>query len=74
MCYMIAKHIDEVGCIALKTIHGQHLSDFKRRIEKKVGYEKIQLVTISRPSAFGEYEPYHFVDSEAEFEKKVINM
>lgn len=41
---------------------------------KKVGYEKIQLVTISRPSAFGEYEPYHFVDSEAEFEKKVINM
>ena len=47
---------------------------FKRRIEKKVGYEKIQLVTISRPSAFGEYEPYHFVDSEAEFEKKVINM
>ena len=46
---------------------------FKRRIEKKVGYEKIQLVTISRPSAFGEYEPYHFVDSEAEFEKKVIN-
>ena len=36
MCYLIAKHIDEVGCIALKTIHGQHLSDFKRRIEKKV--------------------------------------
>ena len=73
MCYLIAKHIDEVSCIALKTIHGQHLSDFKRRIEKKLDM-KIQLVTISRPSAFGEYEPYHFVDSEAEFEKKVINM
>lgn len=46
----------------------------KEELKKKVGYEKIQLVTISRPSAFGEYEPYHFVDSEAEFEKKVINM
>ena len=27
----------------------------------------IQLVTISRPSAYGEYEPYHFVDTEEEF-------
>lgn len=72
MCYLIAKHIDKIGCIALKTTHGQHLSEFKRKIEKKVGYEKIQLVTLSRPSAYGEYEPYHFVDSEAEFEKRCL--
>lgn len=51
----------------------KHLSEFKRTIEK-VGYEKIQLVTISRPSAYGEYEPYHFVDIEAEFENAVVNM
>ena len=74
MCYLIAKHIDEIGCVALKTMHGKHLSDFKRNIENKVGYEKIQLVTISRPSAYGEYEPYHFVDSEEEFEEAVVNM
>lgn len=42
--------------------------------EKQVGYEKIQLVTISRPSAYGEYEPYHFTDTEEEFEKAVVNM
>lgn len=71
---MIAKHIDKVGCVALKTTHGRHLSVFKRGIESKVGYEKIQLVTIIRPSAYGEYEPYRFVDSEAEFEKEVVNM
>ena len=57
----------DVGCVALRTTHGKHLSAFKRSIEKKVGYEKIQLVTISRPSAYGEYEPYQFVDSEEEF-------
>ena len=74
MCYLMAKHIDAVGCVALKTTHGEHLSRFKRNLEEQVGYEKIQLVTISRPSAYGEYEPYHFVNTEEEFEKQVVNM
>lgn len=74
MCYLIAKHIDKIGCVALKTVHGQHLVDFKRKIIEEVGYDKIQLVTLSRPSAFGEYEPYHFVDSEEEFEKVALKM
>ena len=47
MCYLIAKNIDIVRCIALRTTHGKHLSEFKRKIEKSVGCEKIQLVTIS---------------------------
>lgn len=54
MCYLVAKNIDDVGCVALRTTHGKHLSEFKRMIEEKVGYEKIQLVTISRPSAYEE--------------------
>lgn len=74
MCYLIAKHIDAVGCVALKTTHGEHLSKFKRNLEAQVGYEKIQLVTISRPSAYGEYEPYHFVNTKEEFEEQVVNM
>ena len=37
-------------------------------------YEKNQLVTISRPSAYGEYEPYNFVDTKEEFEHAVVNM
>lgn len=71
MCYLIAKNIDSEGCVALRTTHGKHLAEFKRSIEKKVGYDKIQLVTISRPSAYVEYEPYHIVDSEQEFESAV---
>ena len=71
ICYLIAKNIDSEGCVALRTTHGKHLAEFKRSIEKKVGYDKIQLVTISRPSAYGEYEPYHIVDSEQAFESAV---
>ena len=67
MCYLIAKNIDDEGCIALKVTHGKHLSEFKRMVERKVGYEKIQLITISRPSAYSEYEPYLFVETEEEF-------
>ncbi len=74
MCYLIAKHIDKIGCVALKTTHGVHLSEFKRKLESQVGYDKIQLVTISRPSAYGEYEPYNFVGTEDEFEQKVVGM
>ena len=74
MCYLIAKNIDDVGCVALRTTHGKHLAELKKLIVEKVGYEKIQLVTISRPSAYGEYEPYHFVDTEEEFTKAVVQM
>lgn len=74
MCYLIAKKLDNVGSIALRTTPWKHLSQFKREIESEVGYDKIQLVTISRPSAYGEYEPYHFVDSEREFAEAVVQM
>lgn len=74
MCYLIAKDVDAVGCVALKTTHGKHLSEFKKKIMDKVGYDRIQLVTISRPSAYGEYEPYNFVETKEEFEEAVSTM
>jgi len=74
MCYLIAKNIDDIGCVALRTKHGKQLSEFKRKLEKKFGYDKIQLVTISRPSAYGEYEPYLFVDTPEEFEASVSRL
>ena len=71
MCYVVAKKADGIGSIALQTSHGQHLVDFKKKIIKEIGVENIQLVTISRPSAYGEYEPYRFVDTEQEFEENL---
>ena len=34
----------------------------------------VQLVTISRPTAYGEYAPYCFVDTEKEFETLVKSL
>lgn len=74
MCYLIAKKFNDVGCLALQTSHGQHLADFKKKLIKAVGFDTIQLVTISRPSAYGEYEPYRFLETEQEFEAAVKSM
>lgn len=71
MCYLIAKERDEQGCFALKINHGKHLVELKRVLNKEVGHKGIQIVTISRPTAYGEYAPYHFVDTESEFERLV---
>ena len=74
MCYIVAKDARQLGCVAFKTTHGKHLTHLKRRIEEQVGYEHIQLVTISRPSAYGEYAPYHFVTTEEDFEQAAISL
>ena len=74
MCYLVAKKFNEIGCIALQTTHGEHLVEFMDKLMDKAGKDEIQLVIISRPSAYGEYEPYHFVETEEEFEKKVLEM
>ena len=55
--------------------HGIHhieiiLQSSKKLIDK-IGYEKIQLITISRPSAYVEYEPYQFVNSREDFSAMV---
>lgn len=74
MCYLVAKKFNDIGCLALQMAHGQHLAEFKEKLIQAVGYDTIQLVTISRPSAYGEYEPYRFVETEQEFEEAVTNM
>lgn len=74
MCYLIAKDFNSIGSIALQTNHGKKLVDLKKKILSVIGYDNIQLVTISRPSAYGEYEPFSFANSEKDFEEKVYDM
>ena len=74
MCYLIAKDRDAHGCYALKTKHGHHLVEMKRELNSAVGFRGVQLVTISRPTAYGEYAPYRFIDTEQEFKTLVKAM
>lgn len=69
MCYLVAKRINKTGCIALQTEPGEEIAKFANRIQERLGYD-IEIITISRPTAYGEYEPYHFVSSYEEFEKE----
>ncbi len=53
MCYLVAKKFGQIGCIALQTNHGKHLVQMKKNLINIIGHKDIQLVTISRPSAYG---------------------
>lgn len=74
MCYLIAKDRRTQGCYALKTKYGKNLVALKEELNNSVGFKGVQLVTISRPMAYGEYAPYHFVDTEQEFKDLVLAM
>lgn len=74
MCYLLAKKFDEKGCVAWKTRHGKALADFAESLQKQLGENGVQLVIISRPSAYGEYEPYEVIVSKEEFQKKVLSL
>ena len=71
MCYLVAKWFSNEGSLALSAKPGQDLIDFIDKVEARFGSTDLQLVTISRPSAYGEYEPYEFVDSENELIDKL---
>lgn len=58
MCYPAAKDTEKHGCCALKTTHEKRLAERKRSLNQEVGAKVIQPVTISRPTAYGEYAPY----------------
>ena len=61
--------MNKTGCIALQTEPGEEMAKFADRTQERLGYD-IEIITISRPTAYGEYEPYRFVSSYEEFKKE----
>lgn len=45
------------------------MAKFADKIQEILGYD-IEIITISKHTAYGEYEPYHFVYSYEEFKKE----
>lgn len=74
MCYILAKDTNDHGCVAWKTNPGKELGNLKSILENLVAGKHIQIVTISRPMAYGEYAPYNFVDTKEELIDKVRAM
>ena len=74
MCYVLAKNFNKHGCIALKSEIGKELADFVKTLNELTKDREIQIVTISRPQAYGEYAPYSFVNTKEELIKAVTQM
>ena len=47
MCYLVAKRFDGKGCLAMKVKHGKALADFTEALQKKIGDNGVQLITVS---------------------------
>lgn len=74
MCYVVAKDINKQGCVAFKTHLGKELSVLTKELNQIAPRRGIQIVTISRPTAYGEYAPYSFVQSKEELKAAVQAM
>lgn len=60
--------------LCIKNSTWKSFSGNEKKDESASGIKRIQLVTISRPTAYGEYAPYTFIENEEEFEKLVEKM
>lgn len=67
MCYVVAKDRYAHGCYAYKTRQGRHLVELKRELNDAVGFQGVQIMTISHPEAYMEYAPYQIIEDEQEF-------
>jgi len=74
MCYVIAISKCLEGCIGLKMQPGRELVELKKEIYRKVGNESVELVTISRPTIYGEYAPYRIVETIEEFKQAAFQI
>ncbi len=74
MCYVIAKDMNKQGCVAYKTRLGKELAELIQKLNGLASHRGIQIVTISRPTAYGEYAPYSFVNTREELENAVRTM
>lgn len=63
--YIVARNPQINGCIALADKRGKDTANFVSDIEKK--FDGLEIVVITRPEAYGEYNPYTFVLTREQF-------
>ena len=69
MCYLIAKNNQGGSSLAIQMMHGKELAKLKQKLLSHLSGEEIQLLTVSRPSAYTEYEPFYIIDTQEQFAK-----
>ncbi len=74
MCYILAKDVNKHGCVAFKTKFGKELVELSNELQEITKGKGIEIVVISRPTAYGEYAPYSFVSTKEELISVVSKM
>ena len=69
VCTLFAGISKDVSAGNRKAASQKQMADFIEKIQNEIS-DDVQILSLSRPSAYGEYEPYTFVHSYQEFESR----
>ena len=72
-CYLVAKKVDERGCIAVQAEYGRELASLVDYLGRKTLKAGIEILTVSSKEVYGEYAPYKELSSEKEFICEVLS-
>jgi len=70
---LLAKKYREPGCIAVQVERNETTGALVEYLSRKSLRAEIQIVIVSSMEMFGEYKPYHVLESEKEFIDKVLD-
>lgn len=68
--YIVVKDFIQEGCLAVNVDNGLFIDSIDNFIAEK--NKKLEVVLLSKPSAFMEYAPYEFVDSIDELKERIL--
>ena len=74
MPYIVAKHRDKRGSIAIEMEPGNRLNGLDEYLSETVLGTGTQIVLLSHPDAYQEYAPCEILVSEEEFIRRTLHM
>lgn len=71
MSYLVAKRYNERGCIAIEVKPSRELAQIISKLGWKYLDEGIEIFTVSDPTVYGEYGPYHYFSDMDKFLEEI---
>lgn len=73
-CYLVAKKRGAAGSIAVEVKRDKTVAALVTYLGYKMLNKDVEILTVSSKTMYGEYGPYHMVETEVEFIQKVLEM
>ena len=74
MGYIVVKDFNKQGCICFGTDNKGLYCSLPTMLEDAVDTKRVQVICLSNPSMYGEYEPYRFIDDLGDFVKEDLSI